>query len=85
MSAEIKSDAASQAAKLNIESHTALHYIYGAHRAPLQSKCFSHVPALNGNRFSRLIDRDQRKDAMCDAKFLARHKTRHPNLDGDGH
>src|SRR5205823_6315175 len=41
--------------------------------------------ALNRNRFSRLIDRDQRKDAMCDAKFFARHVTRHPNVDGNGH
>jgi hypothetical protein len=84
MSAEIKSGAALQAAKLIIESHTALHCIYGAHNAATV-ETFSYVPALNRNRFSRLIDRDQRKDAMCDAKFLARHETRHPNLDGDGH
>jgi hypothetical protein len=41
--------------------------------------------AFNRNRFSRFIDRDQRKDAVRDAEFLARHVTRHPNFDGNGH
>src|SRR4029453_18099722 len=46
---------------------------------------FLCVPALDRNRFSRLIDRDQGKNAMSDAEFFTRHVTRHPNLDGDGH
>ena len=51
MGSEIKSGVASQAAELNIESHTALHYIYGAHRTPLQSKRFHTFPRLTGIGF----------------------------------
>jgi hypothetical protein len=45
----------------------------------------STLAALDRNRFSRLIDGDQRKDAMRDFEFFAGHVTRHPNFDGDRH
>jgi len=41
--------------------------------------------ALYWNRFTEFINSDQSEDAVCNATLFARHVTRDPNLDWNGH